>query len=77
MNHREFVMAMGEDYQAELVRKCRAYADLMAETIEDMADAVTDEDMADPDAPARFEARANQGFAESATPSLCCLAAGP
>lgn len=49
MNHQEFVMAMGEGYQAGLIRKCRAYADLMAETIEEIADAVTDEDMADPD----------------------------
>ncbi len=56
MNHREFVTAMGEGYQAELVRKCRAYADLMAETIEEIADAVTDEDMADPDRAAELAA---------------------
>lgn len=49
-------MAMGEGYQAGLVRKCRAYADLMAETIEEIADAVTDEDMADPDRAAELAA---------------------
>ena len=56
MNSREFVEAMGEAYQAELARKCRDYAAALAEAIEDLANSVSDEDMADPDRVAELAA---------------------
>ncbi len=49
MDHREFVLSMGEDYRAELIRKCRALTEYLERGIRAAADEADYVDMNDPD----------------------------